>query len=135
MRRLPALLAAASLVGGACIWIAAGLLTNCWGSMWPNHAPIGARVVSHVTRDVITRVMPLVVTSAHAADVMEFKPVPAESVTSIERRVRRQRTVVDIKTQAELTGPLARYRRQVGAYASVVARVTGRPARAVLMRL
>ena len=44
-------------------------------------------------------------------------------------------TVVDFKTQAELTGPLARYRRQVGAYASVVARVTGRPARAVLMRL
>ncbi len=44
-------------------------------------------------------------------------------------------TVVDFKTQAELTGPLARYRRQVGAYASVVARVTGRPARAVLLRL
>ena len=44
-------------------------------------------------------------------------------------------TVVDWKTQAELTGSLARYRRQVNAYASVVARVTGRPARAVLMRL
>ena len=44
-------------------------------------------------------------------------------------------TVVDFKTQAELVGPLARYRRQVAAYASVVARVTGRPARAVLMRL
>ena len=44
-------------------------------------------------------------------------------------------TVVDFKTEAELAGPLARYRRQVDAYASVVARVTGRPTAAVLMRL
>jgi ATP-dependent exoDNAse (exonuclease V) beta subunit len=44
-------------------------------------------------------------------------------------------TVVDFKTQAELTGPLARYRRQVSAYASVVSRVTGRPATAILLRL
>jgi ATP-dependent exoDNAse (exonuclease V) beta subunit len=44
-------------------------------------------------------------------------------------------TVVDFKTQAELAGSLARYRRQVAAYAAVVARVTGRPARAVLLRL
>jgi len=44
-------------------------------------------------------------------------------------------TVVDFKTHAELTGPLARHRRQVGAYASVVARVTGRPATPVLLRL
>jgi ATP-dependent helicase/nuclease subunit A len=44
-------------------------------------------------------------------------------------------TVVDFKTQSELAEPLARYRRQVAAYASVVARVTGRPATAVLMRL
>jgi ATP-dependent exoDNAse (exonuclease V) beta subunit len=44
-------------------------------------------------------------------------------------------TVVDFKIQAELSGPLARYRRQVGAYASVVARVTGRPTTAVLLRL
>jgi ATP-dependent exoDNAse (exonuclease V) beta subunit len=44
-------------------------------------------------------------------------------------------TVVDFKIQAELSGSLARYRRQVGAYASVVARVTGRPATAVLLRL
>jgi ATP-dependent helicase/nuclease subunit A len=43
--------------------------------------------------------------------------------------------VVDFKTQAELAGPLARHRRQVNAYASVVARATGRPVRAVLMRL
>jgi ATP-dependent exoDNAse (exonuclease V) beta subunit len=43
-------------------------------------------------------------------------------------------TVVDFKTQSELAA-LARYRRQVAAYASVVARVTGRPAAAVLMRL
>ncbi len=44
-------------------------------------------------------------------------------------------TVVDFKTAAELAGPLARYRRQVAAYAAVVARVTGRPAAAVLLRL
>jgi len=44
-------------------------------------------------------------------------------------------TVVDFKTQAELAGPLARYRLQVAAYASVVARVTGRLVTAVLMRL
>jgi ATP-dependent exoDNAse (exonuclease V) beta subunit len=44
-------------------------------------------------------------------------------------------TVVDFKIQAELSGPLSRYRRQVGAYAAVVARVTGSPATAVLLRL
>src|SRR5262249_20944577 len=44
-------------------------------------------------------------------------------------------TVVDFKTNGELAGSLARYRRQVSAYASVVERVTGRPARAVLLRL
>jgi len=44
-------------------------------------------------------------------------------------------TVVDFKTEAELAGPLARYRRQVATYAAVVSRVTGRPATAVLLRL
>jgi ATP-dependent helicase/nuclease subunit A len=44
-------------------------------------------------------------------------------------------TVVDFKTEAEVAGLVARYRRQVGAYASMVARVTGRPATAVLLRL
>jgi ATP-dependent exoDNAse (exonuclease V) beta subunit len=44
-------------------------------------------------------------------------------------------TVVDFKTQSELAGVAARYRRQVAAYASVVSRVTGRPAVPVLMRL
>jgi ATP-dependent exoDNAse (exonuclease V) beta subunit len=44
-------------------------------------------------------------------------------------------TVVDWKTQGELAGPLARHRRQVAAYASAVARATGRPAAAVLLRL
>jgi len=42
---------------------------------------------------------------------------------------------VDWKTQAELGALPASYRRQVAAYAAVVARVTGRPAAAVLMRL
>jgi ATP-dependent exoDNAse (exonuclease V) beta subunit len=44
-------------------------------------------------------------------------------------------TVVDFKTEAELTKALTRYRRQVAKYAAVVAQVSGRPARAVLMRL
>jgi ATP-dependent exoDNAse (exonuclease V) beta subunit len=44
-------------------------------------------------------------------------------------------TVVDFKTDAELSGSLARYRRQVALYASVVARATGVPATAVLMQL
>jgi ATP-dependent exoDNAse (exonuclease V) beta subunit len=44
-------------------------------------------------------------------------------------------TVVDFKTDAELAGDLARYRRQVARYAAMVARATGRPARAVLMQL
>jgi hypothetical protein len=44
-------------------------------------------------------------------------------------------TIVDFKTETELAGTLPRYRRQVAKYASVVAQATGRPARAVLMRL
>ena len=44
-------------------------------------------------------------------------------------------TVVDFKTDAEMTAPLARYRRQVGLYASVVARATGTNVTAVLMQL
>ena len=44
-------------------------------------------------------------------------------------------TVVDFKMQAELSGAIARYRRQVAAYAATVARVTGRRATAVLLRL
>jgi hypothetical protein len=43
--------------------------------------------------------------------------------------------VVDFKTDAEMVGELARYRRQVGFYASVVARATGRNVTAVLMQL
>jgi len=44
-------------------------------------------------------------------------------------------TVVDFKTQAEMATPLASHRRQVSAYASVVTRVTGRPATPVLLRI
>ena len=44
-------------------------------------------------------------------------------------------TVVDFKTDAELAGALARYRRQVALYASMVARATDRPVRAVLLQL
>jgi ATP-dependent exoDNAse (exonuclease V) beta subunit len=44
-------------------------------------------------------------------------------------------TVVDFKTDAELAGALARYRRQVALYASMVARATARPARAILLQL
>jgi ATP-dependent helicase/nuclease subunit A len=44
-------------------------------------------------------------------------------------------TVIDFKTDAEMDGAMTRYRRQVALYASVVARATGRIARAVLMRV
>ena len=44
-------------------------------------------------------------------------------------------TVVDFKTDAEIGLELARYRRQVGLYASIVARTTGKSVAAVLMRL
>ena len=44
-------------------------------------------------------------------------------------------TVVDFKTDVEIAADLGRYRRQVGLYASVVARATGRNVTAVLMQL
>ena len=44
-------------------------------------------------------------------------------------------TVVDFKTDVEMEGAIGRYRRQVALYASVVARATGRAAKAVLMRV
>jgi len=44
-------------------------------------------------------------------------------------------TVVDFKTDAEIAAELGRYRRQVGLYASVVARATGKNVAAVLMQL
>ena len=43
--------------------------------------------------------------------------------------------VIDFKTDRELHGALERYERQVRIYASAVAAATGRPARAVLMRI
>jgi ATP-dependent helicase/nuclease subunit A len=44
-------------------------------------------------------------------------------------------TVIDFKTDAEIAAELARYRRQVGLYASVISRATGTSARGVLLRL
>jgi ATP-dependent exoDNAse (exonuclease V) beta subunit len=44
-------------------------------------------------------------------------------------------TVIDFKTDADLAGSLDRYRRQVALYAALVRRVTGRPVRAVLLRV
>jgi ATP-dependent exoDNAse (exonuclease V) beta subunit len=44
-------------------------------------------------------------------------------------------TVLDFKTDAELAGVLARYRRQISLYASVIARTTGRPVRRILFHL
>jgi hypothetical protein len=44
-------------------------------------------------------------------------------------------TVVDFKTDFEIAAELPRYRRQVGLYASVIARASGKPARGVLLRL
>jgi ATP-dependent exoDNAse (exonuclease V) beta subunit len=44
-------------------------------------------------------------------------------------------TVVDFKTDAELSGALDRYRRQVALYAAIVAEATARPVRAILLQL
>ncbi len=44
-------------------------------------------------------------------------------------------TVVDLKTDVELAGRVAEYRRQVALYARAVARATGRRARGVLLRV
>jgi ATP-dependent exoDNAse (exonuclease V) beta subunit len=44
-------------------------------------------------------------------------------------------TVVDFKTDVEIAAELAGYRRQVGLYASVVARATGKSVTAILMQL
>jgi len=44
-------------------------------------------------------------------------------------------TVIDFKTDRELDGALDVYRRQVQIYAHAIASATGRPARAVLMRV
>jgi ATP-dependent exoDNAse (exonuclease V) beta subunit len=43
--------------------------------------------------------------------------------------------VIDFKTDRELRGAADRYRRQVQIYASAIAAATGRPARAVLMKI
>jgi ATP-dependent helicase/nuclease subunit A len=43
--------------------------------------------------------------------------------------------VVDFKTDRELDGALERYRRQVQIYAAAIGEATGKPARAVLMRI
>jgi ATP-dependent exoDNAse (exonuclease V) beta subunit len=44
-------------------------------------------------------------------------------------------TVIDFKTDVEIAAALASYRRQVGLYASVVARATGKKVTAVLLQL
>jgi ATP-dependent helicase/nuclease subunit A len=44
-------------------------------------------------------------------------------------------TVVDFKTDVEIAGRLDEYRRQVGLYATAIARATGTPARGVLLRV
>jgi ATP-dependent exoDNAse (exonuclease V) beta subunit len=43
--------------------------------------------------------------------------------------------VVDFKTDRELDGSVDRYQRQIRIYAAAIAAATGRPARAVLMRV
>ena len=44
-------------------------------------------------------------------------------------------TVVDFKTDVELTARLPEYQRQVALYARAIAQATGKPARAVLLQL
>jgi len=43
--------------------------------------------------------------------------------------------VVDFKTDREMDGAFDRYQRQVSIYAAAIAAATGRPTRAVLMRV
>jgi ATP-dependent exoDNAse (exonuclease V) beta subunit len=44
-------------------------------------------------------------------------------------------TVVDFKSDVELSGSEEVYRRQVGLYAQAIATVTGRPSRGLLLRV
>ena len=43
--------------------------------------------------------------------------------------------VVDFKTDRELEGALDRYRRQIQIYAAAIAAATGRPTRAILIKV
>jgi ATP-dependent exoDNAse (exonuclease V) beta subunit len=43
--------------------------------------------------------------------------------------------VIEFKTDRELDGAIDRYRRQLRLYATAIAGATGRPARAILMRV
>jgi ATP-dependent exoDNAse (exonuclease V) beta subunit len=44
-------------------------------------------------------------------------------------------TVIDFKTDAELSDRLAEYRRQVGLYVRAIGEATGRPCRGILLRV
>jgi ATP-dependent exoDNAse (exonuclease V) beta subunit len=58
-----------------------------------------------------------------------------EGVVDLAFRENGAWTVIDFKTDREIEDRLDLYRRQVGLYASVIARSTGEPARAVLMQV
>jgi ATP-dependent exoDNAse (exonuclease V) beta subunit len=73
--------------------------------------------------------------SRDAGGVPPARRLPAGSVLDLAFEEAGGWTVVDFKTDAEIAGELARYRRQVGLYASVVAQATGKSVTAVLMRL
>jgi len=58
-----------------------------------------------------------------------------EGVVDLAFRENGAWTVIDFKTDQEIEDRLDLYKRQVGLYASVIARATGEPARAVLMQV
>jgi ATP-dependent exoDNAse (exonuclease V) beta subunit len=98
--------------------------------------------------DVVRRVLshPVILAAADAAQSGAcYREVPMtwrlDSGTLVEGTVDLayesggEMVVVDFKTDRELEGTLDRYTRQVRIYAAAIATATGRPARAVLMRV
>jgi ATP-dependent exoDNAse (exonuclease V) beta subunit len=87
---------------------------------------------------------PVLVASADAAECRREAPIThrrddgtiIEGVVDLAYRDRDSGwTVVDFKTDGELSGRLAQYRAQVALYAQAIARATGEPTRGVLLRV
>jgi len=86
---------------------------------------------------------PLLVRAARATSLRRETPIAlglpdgtlVEGVVDAAFEERDGWTVVDFKTDVELTGRLEEYGRQVELYARAIARATGRPARPVLLRV
>jgi ATP-dependent helicase/nuclease subunit A len=98
--------------------------------------------------DVVARVLshPVMIAAAAAAKRGEcYREMPmtwllddrtlVEGTVDLAYASGAEMVVVDFKTDRELDGALDRYRRQVQIYAAAVASATGRPARAVLIKV